>query len=888
MEDTSSTRGRILPEAVLRLLFGVVFAALLVPERLFADGDQAAGFSLQTVVIGEPLKIEIEPVEFHLGGVREKLQLLVTGHYEGGGVQDLTRVAEFSSSDDAIVTSERGVVLPHGDGTAEVTVSVGGREAATKVHVTGQSSAQPVSFRNDTLAALSKQGCNQGACHGSPTGKGGFRLSLRAFDAKLDEYTLLREEYGRRANPLDPTASLLLLKPLMKVTHGGGSRLRTTDPAYDVLHDWVAEGCRTDIESAPRCVGIDVTPGDDRTIRAPAHTQQLAVRARYTDGSVRDITELAVYSTSDTEVADVTASGLVVAHDRGEVAVIVRYLEFIESTLLTFVKDIEGYAWNSPPANNYVDELVHAKLKKLNYLPSELCTDDEFLRRAYLDVIGILPTTEEAERFLTDSSEGKRSALIDELLERREYGKFWALKWGDVLRMTSGQVGADGVHKYHRWVENAFNGNMAYDEFARRLLTASGSTFSNPPANFYRTTKDMNDCVEVVSQIFLGARLQCAKCHNHPYERWTQDNYYGMGAFFNRFKQKKLGRTDELIIYSVDSGEVTQPRTGEKMKPWVPVAGVIENANPADYRATFADWLTAVGNPFFARVEVNRIWNHLFGRGVVDPVDDFRESNPPSNAPLLDALASDFIEHGFDRKHIVRTIVNSRTYQMSHRPNEFNKSDFKYFSHYRPRLLSAEQMLDAIGHVTGLPERFDALPSQMRATQLPAPDLVSHEFLKLFGQPERQTVCECERAGESNLGMAIQFLNGPLIQNKVQGEGNRFRKLVAVGQTDEQVITALYLSALSRPPTAEEMQASLQHIAAKQSGVEIENAKIQAELDRLRGAMNETSDKEQLSELETQVVELKKSMSTPTEVRLTGIEDICWVLLNRNEFLFNH
>jgi hypothetical protein len=548
---------------------------------------------------------------------------------------------------------------------------------------------------------------------------------------------------------------------------------------------------------------------------------------------------MACYSSSDSEVADVSASGLVVGHNRGEAAIIVRYMEFIESCFLTFVKDIEGYQWPNPPANNYIDELVYQKLQQLKFLPSGLCSDEEFLRRVHCDVIGVLPAPEETQKFLADTDPAKRAKLIDALLERPEYARFWALKWGDLLKMTSAQVGGDGVHKYHRWLLSSFEKNMPYDQFARELLGSEGSTLENAAANFYRTAVDTNDCVETVAQVFLGARMQCAKCHNHPFERWTQDNYYGMAAIFNRVQRKKSVRPDEFLIYTTKTGEVTQPRTGKQMKPWLPMQGDIEPAADVDRRDPFLAWLTAKENPFLAKVEANRIWSHLLGRGIVEPNDDFRESNPPSNAALLDALAKDFAAHNFDRKHVLRTILNSRTYQADFRPNEFNKDDTRYFSHYQPRLMTAEQLLDAICSVTALPEAFANLPAGTKATQIPAPDLVKHEFLKIFGQPERQTVCQCERTTDSNLGMAIQFFNGPLIYNKLRDQNNRFRKALAANKPHPEIITELYLAAVCRKPTEKELAASMAHLAAKNDPV-------------------------------------------------VAFEDICWAILNTNEFLFQH
>jgi hypothetical protein len=815
-------------------------AATLLLTALLTVPTASAEEPLEPIQVGKPERIEVFPEAVRLAGPRQQAQLVVTGYYADGTLQDLTRAAEYSSGDEQVAAIEGSIVLPRGDGSTDVTIRVGGRELQVPVNVENFDRPEPVSFRHGTLVALSKQGCNAGACHGAPSGKGGFRMSLRAFDPPLDRLTLIREEFGRRTNPLDPEASLLLAKPMMRVPHGGGLKLTREEPAYTILHDWIAEGCRPDPDDAPRCVRLEIYPLTGRVLKRPAHTQQLCVRAHFDDGTVRDVTPLAVYSSSDEDVATITPGGLVVGQKRGQTAVMIRYLDYIDTAYFTFVSDVKGFAWKSRPAANYVDEFVNEKLKQLKYLPSETCDDEEFLRRVYLDVIGILPTIEETQAFLADKSEDKRARLIDKLLERPEFARFWALKWGDLLRMTAGQVGDEGVYKYHRWVERAFAENMPYDEFAAELLSASGSTLANPPANFYRTSADVNDCVETVSQIFLGARLQCAKCHNHPFERWTQDNYYGLAAFFNRVERSKAQRNDELIIWSAGKGEVTQPRTGQKMKPWLPLEGETEPSANEDRRKTFVRWLTRPGNAFLAKVEVNRIWGELLGRGIVEPVDDFRDSNPPSNAALLDALSKDFEESGFDRKHILRTILNSRTYQASSRTNDFNRDDTKYFSHYEPRLLTAEQLLDAICHLTGVPEKFGNLPTSTRATQLPSPDLAQSDFMKIFGQPERQTVCECERSGDSNLGQALQLYNGPLVHGKLRSENNRLRQLLASGKSPREIIESLYLAALCRKPNEDELKTLVAHLESKPDD--------QAE----------------------------------------ALEDVCWAILNMNEFLFQH
>lgn len=801
--------------------------------RAEEKADEASGKNVALA------RLEVFPTAVKLAGPRSRAQVVVTGIGVDGSVRDVTRDSLITSEAATVATVDGGVVLPKRDGKTQVTVTAEGKTLNIPVEVTGYANEQPVSFEFDMLAALTKQGCNSGACHGSPSGKGGFRLSLRAFDTVLDKQTLIREDLGRRTNALDAEASLLLAKPLMRLPHGGGLKLTKRDPAYAILRQWIAEGCRPDAENAAKCVRIEVYPGTGRLLKFPNVKQQLAVVAHFSDGTSRDVTQLACYSSSDTAVADVTVDGLVTGYDRGESAMIVRYLEHVESCSFTFVKDIPGYEWPSPPAANYIDELVQAKLRQLKYVPAGLSSDDEFLRRVYLDVLGQLPTLEETKAFLADAASDKRAKLIDKLLDRPEHAKFWALKWGDLLRMTSTQVGSGGVFKYHRWLERAFDTNMPYDQFARELLSSSGSTLAQPTANFYRTSTDAQDSVESISQLFLGARLQCAKCHNHPFERWTQDNYFGLTAFFNRVQRKKSPRGDEMVIYLAHSGEVTQPRTGKQMKPWLPGQGEIDPPPSGDRRQPFVDWLTAKDNSLFAKVEANRLWTFVMGRGIVDPPDDFRDSNPPSNAALLDSLAKDFSEHGFDRRHLLRTILNSRTYQADFRPTEGSKEEVKYFSHYQPRLLSAEQLLDAICAVTDLPEKFTGLPEGMKATQLPAPDVAKHDFLKAFGQPERQTVCACERTSDSNLGMAIQFFNGPLIHGKLRDASNRFRKLLTAGKPAEEVIRELYLSAVCREPTRKEIDASLAHLAAKKDDV-------------------------------------------------TAFEDIAWAILNTNEFLFQH
>jgi hypothetical protein len=821
------------------LVAGVAIAWGLPGGRCGAEeiSAEAAPAGLEPIVIGTPDRIEVFPTSIRLDSPRREMHVVVSAFYADGKVQDVTRAAEISSSNGQIVQFQSGRATPVANGQAELVVRVGPLESRIPVEVTRQEQPDPISFNYGALVALSKQGCNMGACHGSPSGKGGFRLSLRAYDPKLDAETLVRESYNRRANVQEPEASLLLRKPLMEVAHGGGRRLRKEDPSYQVLRDWIAEGLNNRLDDAAVCTKVEVYP-QQRILTRPAHTQQLAVLAHFSDGSVRDVTRMAVFSSSDEAVATVNDVGFVSGVDRGEAAILVRYLEHMETSSLMFLKTVEGFVWNPPQANNYVDELVFQKLNQLQILPSEICTDDEFVRRVYLDVLGVLPSAAETAAFLADPASDKRAKLIDALLERPEYAEFWALKWSDLLRVNNKQVTQAGVHKFRRWIVAAVRDNMPYDRFVGELLTASGSTYDHPTANYFRSAADTNDCTETTAQLFLGIRIQCAKCHNHPFERWTQDNYYGIGAFFNRVQRKASDQTGELVVYTARGGEVTQPRTGKQMKPWFPLKGEADLPAEEDRRTALVEWLATKDNPFFARAHVNRVWGHLLGRGIVEPVDDFRASNPPSNEALLDALAKDFVSNGFDQKRLVRTILNSSTYQLSSRMNDLNKNDVKYFSHCKTRLLSAEQLLDAICKVTGVQEKYEGLPSGTRATQLPSPD-VNNYFLKVFGQPAREMACQCERSTESNLSQALQMINGPLIHEKLKNEQNQLRSLASAGKNDAEIVTQLYLAALCRGPSETEVAAATAHVAKQ-------------------------------------------------EDRLRGLEDVCWALLNAKEFLFQH
>ncbi len=813
----------------------LVWCLLIAAMAAFTGGVEAAD-APATIEIGQPAGVMLEPAKFDLLGKRSQQQLLVTGKY-GEDVRDLTAAAVFTSSNPAVVKVDGSVAHPVSNGEATITAAVGGQSVVVPVVVKNMESPAPVSFKNETQMALTKAGCNMGACHGSPSGKGGFRLSLRAYDSPLDIMTVRSEFFGRRTNIMEPAASLLLRKPLMEVAHGGGKRLKKGDPAHLVLEQWIAEGMQLDAQTEPDLLRIETVPSK-RVLRQPAARQQIVVLGHFSDGSVRDLTALTDFSSSNESVGSVNVQGLVSKNGRGETAILARYLDKMSTTYLTFLEDVPGFVWNNPAELNFVDSAVFEKLRQLQILPSDICADDEFLRRVTLDLTGRLPTSEEARGFLADQSPNKRAAVIDRLLDSNEFASFWSLKWADVLRSNSKKLKTAGVHKFREWIYESIRTDKPLDQFARELITANGSVFENPPANFWRASRDPQDATETTAQLFLGVRIQCAKCHNHPFERWTQDNYYGIAAAFARVGRKNSVDADEEVIFTQAGGEVTQPRTNKQMKVHLLLKGDVDVPADQDRRVVFAQWLTSAENPFFSKSVVNRIWGHLMGRGIVEPVDDFRDSNPPSNARLLDELSKQFAGNGFSQKWAIRAICNSRTYQLSSRKNPFNKDDEIYCSHANTRLLSAEQLLDGICAVTNVPEQFPGMPLGTRATELADPP-TDHYFLKVFGQPQREMACQCERSSESNLSQALQMINGPVVHNKLRADNGRIATMIKENKSDDEIITAMYLAALARNPSPEEMAASKQHIGNQQD-------------------------------------------------RRQALEDVGWAILNSKEFLFQH
>jgi hypothetical protein len=799
--------------------FAPLAAALLLSHGVSAPaGPPEPGARAE--LIGQPTALLVQPATVTLIGPRSRQQLTVTGRYADGSVRDLTAACELTCETADLLTLGEGAYLtPRKNGASTLLVKAGAQTVRVPVEVKDFDRPQPISFRHDLIAALNVGGCNAGACHGTPSGKNGFKLSLRGFDPASDYIQLTRDVLGRRSDRLEPEASLILQKGLGRVPHEGGQRFVPSSLPARVLRDWLAEGLRDDTPTLAEVKSVTVLPGS-RVQNSPARWQQLAIIAQFTDGSSRDVTRLTVFSSSDSAVADVSPTGLVEFKQAGEVAILCRYLMELQTVRLTYLEPRQGFVWTNPPENNYVDKHTFAKLKMLSIPPSGLCTDEEFIRRAYLDTCAILPTPDEVRQFLASKDPNKRIRLIDALLERPEYADFWTLKWSDVLRSSRKTLQVKGTHVFQQWLRRHVAHNTPLDEVVKEVLTASGSTFANPPASYYRIARDPQNLAETTAQLFFGIRMQCAKCHNHPFERWTQDDYYSTAAFFARVGRKKdplePGATPQQpggeIIFDTRSGEVTQPRSGKVMPPKF-LGGPVAVVPPGkDRREVLAGWLASDQNPFFAKATVNRIWFHLNGKGIVDPVDDFRDSNPSANDELLDALARDFVAHKYDVKHLIKVIMTSRTYQLSAQPNEFNKDDNKYFSHAVTKLLTAEQLLDAVCAVTEVPEKFAGLPAGTRATQLPDGEF-NHPFLKTFGQPARELACECEREGDSNLSQALLLINGPTINEKVRGANNRVGRLLTKKTSDLEILTELYLATLSRMPTQTDIQVSLEYVA---------------------------------------------------------------------------
>ncbi len=769
------------------------------------------------------MALAVEPSRVVLVGAVARQQLAVTLRCADGSLQDVTSQCRFAVEPDAIaVVAAGGVVMPRIDGQAVLRVIFRDRSAQVNVRVVNAAAARKASFRTDVSPLLSKAGCNMGACHGNLNGKGGFRLSLRGDDPSFDHQALTRDQSGRRLSPIVPDHSLIVRKPAGESPHEGGRRFRRDSIEAQTLLDWIGSGASDDQHIAPKVTSLRIFPRE-RTLAPGARDQQLIVTAEFDDGTTRDVSRQATYDVNDPTRVEVSVDGFVHARAACETAVAVRYLTGRGTSRLAFLPDRPGFVWRGLASNGPIDDLIFAKLKALRINPSPVCNDSTFLRRAYLDSIGRLPDPRETREFLDDRSVDKRSRLVDRLVDRTEFADFWALKWADLLRNEEKTMGDKGAWVFQRWLRDQIAMDAPFDELVRRIVAGLGSTWQNPPSSFYRTNRDPMTAAESVSQVFLGIRLQCARCHNHPFDAWTQDDYFGLAAFFANIARKQSSnvRKDDLdsheingdeIIYLAGGSRIVQPRTGAVLEPKYLAGPQVDRAGGAGENALdrLADWLTRK-NPQFSRNLANRIWFHLFGRGIVEPVDDFRDSNPPSNPALLEALRARFEAGGMRLKPFVAWIMKSRTYQLNAAPEDTNAEDESNFSHATVRLVPAEVLLDAISQVLDVPERFPRAPGALRATQLPGavPD---NAFLKTFGKPDRLLTCECERSETTTLAQAFQMINGKTVERKLEMRSNRIGKRLESGSSDAELMNELYFAALCREPEDAERHAVAAHL----------------------------------------------------------------------------
>jgi hypothetical protein len=693
-------------------------------------------------------------------------------------------------------------------------------------------------FRNHVQSVLTKSGCNSGACHGAALGKKGFRLSLRGYDPGGDFLSITRQSRGRRIVPSDPGRSLVLLKPTGAVPHVGGVRFDVGSLEYRVVAEWIAAGTPAPSDRDPAMQRLEILPG--KVVVRPGMEQQLIVRAHFSDGHVEDVTRWAKFSSTNDAVAQVDQLGHAKVMGHGEGAVTAWYLSQVVTATISVPYDykLDAAVFTKAARTNFVDDLALAKLQSLSIPPSPPAEDGEFLRRAYLDTIGVLPTAEEARKFLADKSAGKRDKLIEHLLGRPEFVDYWTYKWCDLLLVNSERLTPSSMWAFYHWVRNRVSAGTPWDELVRQIMTAKGGTLENGATNFFVLHKDPQDMAETTTQAFLGLSIGCAKCHNHPLEKWTNAQYYATANLFARVRTK-TDKGESQTVFDVADGNLIQPLSGEPQPPRPLDGDALPLEAPADRRAHFARWVTSPENPYFARAIVNRVWANFLGAGLVEKVDDLRLTNPASNEELLAALANDLVKNKFDLKALMRTILQSATYQRSSKPLPENRADERFYSRYYPKRLMAEVLLDAVSQATGAPTKFPGYPEGWRALQLPDSNIDSY-FLKSFGRPERVITCECERTAQPSMVQVLHLANGSAINDKLAAKGNRIEKLLAAGATDEQIIEDLFLATLARYPTASQKKKLL---------------------DELAGAKDD---------------------------RRAAIEDLFWGLLSSKEFVFNH
>jgi Protein of unknown function (DUF1553)/Protein of unknown function (DUF1549) len=796
-------------------------------------------------------RLEVEPTEARLRGSDGFAQIVVTGDTKDDRLVDLTSVAKYESRDRRIVNvAHDGVLHATGDGATDVVVTAGELSQTIRVVVEDFANTRLVGFSSEVEPVFTKLGCNAGGCHGKASGQNGFKLSLLGFDSKFDYDAIAKEARGRRVFPASPDRSLLLTKPTAQVPHGGGRKMTVGSMEYATLLRWVTQGMPFAAVREPTLVKVVVSP-EERVIPR-REKQRLRVTAAYDDGTLLDVTRLAQYQSNATDLAVVDEKGEITTLEGvGEAAVMARFGGLVAVTRATIPLGIDIPAWEPPASRNVIDPFVFRKLRALGIPPSPMCSDAEFARRTSLAICGVLPNPAAVDAFEADGNLDKRGTWVDRLLDRPEYADFFALKWSAILRNQRTGIAAIGQNvqsltfAFHAWIRQSLAENKPYDQFAAEIIAAKGDMAANPPVSWYRQTgRTMDDLVDDSAQLFLGMRIQCARCHHHPFEKWSQDDYFGFASFFSRVGRKTGADPGSQRLYVLPTGVARNPTTGKTYSPKALDGPELGELGPRqDPRQELADWLRRADNPYFAKALVNRYWKHFFGRGLVEPEDDMRVSNPPTNPELLDALAADFVHSGYDLKRLARTIATSRAFDRSSEPNQFNENDHQNFARYYPTRLSAEVLLDAINNVTGSPDPFAGVPKGSKAVQLPDEGFASY-FLDVFGRPKRESVCECERSSEANLSQTLHLLNSGEIQAKLAYRAGNVARWAdgADTRTDREKIVELYRLCYSRRPTDEESDVCSTHI------------------------------------------ERRKAENKPRQ----GYEDLVWTLINTKEFLFNH
>ena len=782
------------------------------------------------------VRFSVTPVEINLTSAKDIQSVVAQAQYADGITTDVATAVQWKIENPAVASFNNLLIKPVADGETKLIGSFGGQTVSIPIKVSNAKVRPPVSFTTDVMPVFMKAGCNAGSCHGAARGKDGFRLSLYGFDPKGDYYRITREIPGRRVNLSLARESLLLEKACGQVPHTGGNPIKVDDPNYKTILEWLENGAKADVGKIPTVTKVELFPRGG-VLDGEGATQQLTVRATYSDGTDRDVTSLAYFSSNNDNSALVDQSGKITAAKRGEAFVMARFdTHTVGVPFIVLPKGLK-FQWKETPENNYVDTLINAKLRNLRIQPSELCTDEQFIRRVYLDICGILPKPDEISKFVADTDPKKRDKLVDQLLNRKEFVEIWVMKWSELLAIrSSNRVSYKAALLYYNWLQAKISENVPIDQMVRELLSAQGGTFANPATNYYQAEQNSLKISENVAQVFMGMRIQCAQCHNHPFDRWTMDDYYSFASFFTQVARKRGEDPREQIVFNRFRGEVNHPIRRRPLPPKF-LGGENPETRGKDRRAAMANWLTSKENPYFSRNLANIVWAHFFGRGIIEPVDDVRVSNPASNEPLLDELGKKFVEYNYDFKKLVRDICTSRTYQLSTKTNTTNETDLSNFSHAQLRRIRAEVLLDIVSQATETKNKFRGLPLGARAVQIADGNTTTY-FLNTFGRARRLTVCSCEVKTEPNLSQALHLLNGQTIQAKIR-QGNVVKKMLDAKKPPEEIISNLYLRVLSRKPNASELKQLTEMVAAEKN-------------------------------------------------KQIALEDVFWALLNSREFVFNH